>query len=101
MADLRSDFVFYGDTKKSHNSSGALAKGASTYGGWFGIGLEPKGAGMEPVFSTSGGDAQHGSIWDVRALESRGSRETISNRLFVTRKDLNTYEEVEMSLGLR
>ena len=56
---------------------------------------------MEPVSSTSSDDAQHGSIRDVRVSKSHDSRETMSDGLFVAREDLDTYEEVEVSLEMR
>ena len=88
MADLRSDFIFCKGTRKSHDLSG----------GWLGTGSEFGGARMESVSSTSGDDAQHGSIRDVQVPESRDSGEIISKGLFAAREDLDTYEEVTTSL---
>ena len=56
---------------------------------------------MEPVSSTSGSNAQHSSMWDVQTPKSYDSEETMSEGLFATKKNPDTYEKTEISLELR
>ena len=78
-----------------------MARGAFTGGGWFGIGLEPRGAEMELVSSTSSDDVQHGSMQNVRASESHGFGKIMSDGLFAIIKDLDIYKEAKTSLEMR
>ena len=90
-----------GGTRRSYDSGKASDRGAPIDGGWFCIGLELRDVGMEPISSTSGGDAQHDFMRDMQAPKRHVSREMVSDGLFAAKEDLDTYEEPEVDLKMR